>query len=255
MANGPYWDEGFMQGAGEFPGILALGDSWFTYPFNNLLNPIFGLWAVARVILCQGKAGAEAIELASGKYLKNFRAALKGYPSIGAVLLSAGGNDFAGLDDMSVILKPDCGNAASGGDCFKPAALEKLMFEDVLGAYRTLIGEVERWRPEALVFAHNYDYAQPTGVGFAGFGGWLKEPMDHAHVPAALQPAAVNYLIDTFGNALAQVQSEFAERTILVDSSGVLSPSEWANELHPTVAGFNKVVREAWRRPLVDNLG
>jgi len=251
---GPYWDEGFMSGEGAFPHLLALGDSWFWYPFNNLLNPIHGLWAGGKVVLAQGAVGAEAVELAAGKYLKNFRAALRGYPSIQAVLLSAGGNDFAGLDDMSVILKPDCSNETSGADCFQAAALEQLLFRDVLGAYRTLIGEVERHRPEALVYVHNYDYALPSGEGIFGFGTWLKEPMARAHVFAPLQQAAVNHLIDSFGDALAQVQREFPERVLLVDSSGVLAAGDWANELHPTIGGFNKVVQQAWQQPLLDNL-
>ena len=251
---GPYWDEGFMSGEGAFPHLLALGDSWFWYPFNNLLIPIHGLWAGAKVVLAQGKVGAEAVELAAGKNLKIFRAALRGYPSIQAVLLSAGGNDFAGLDDMSVILKADCGNAASGADCFKATALEQLLFGEVLGAYRTLAGEVEQHRPEALVYVHNYDYALPSGAGFLGFGGWLKEPMAHAHVPEPLQQAAVNHLIDTFGDALALLQGEFSERVLIVDSSGVLAAADWANELHPTIGGFNKVVRQAWQQPLLDNL-
>ena len=251
---GPYWDEGFMSGEGAFPQVLALGDSWFWYPFNNLLIPTHGLWAGAKVVLAQGKAGAEAVELASGKWLKNFRAALRGYPSIQAVLLSAGGNDFAGLDDMSAILKADCSAAASGADCFRAAALEQLMFGDVLGAYRTLLDEVERHRPEALVFVHNYDYALPSGAGFMGFGGWLKEPFDRARVPATLQQAAVNYLIDTFGDVLAQLQGEHPERVLLVDSSGVLAAADWANELHPTMGGFNKIVQAAWQQPLLDNL-
>jgi hypothetical protein len=254
LPNGPYWDEGFMMGEGKFPEILALGDSWFCYPFNNLLNPIHNLWAGGRVILAQGGIGAEAVELASGRCFKNFRAALRGYPSIRAVLLSAGGNDFAGLDDMSAILKPDCSGETSGAGCFKPDALEKLMFRDVIRAYRKLIREVERWRPGALVFLHNYDYALPSGQGILGFGGWLKQPMDLARVPPALQPQAVNYLIDTFSDALAQVQREFPDRTLLVDSSGVLSPADWANELHPTISGFNKVVERAWQQPLLDNL-
>jgi len=256
MANGPYWDEGLMLGAGDFPEILALGDSWFWYPLNNLLAPIWNLWAGYKNILAQGKVGAEAEELAQGSYLKNFRRILKGYPGIRAVLLSAGGNDFAGMDDMSRILNPRnlCENAATGKDCFDAGALDRLMFGTVVGAYRTMLDEVAALRGEALVFLHNYDYALPTGIGFLGFGHWLKYPMDQVGVPAAVQPLAVNYLIDTFSNALAQVNHEYADRTILIDSAGVLSPGDWANELHPTPSGFNKLVAQAWQKPLLDNL-
>jgi hypothetical protein len=256
MANGPYWDEGFMLGAGEFPDILALGDSWFWYPFNNLLIPIYGLWGGQKIVFAQGKVGAEAEELAKGNYLRNFRRILRGYPGIKAVLISAGGNDFAGDDDMSKILAPKavCENATTGKECFDAGRLDQLMFGTVVDAYRTLLREIATHRGEALVYLHNYDYALPTGQGFLGFGKWLKYPLDQAGVPLAVQPLAVNHLLDTFNDALAQIHYEFADRTLLVDSSGVLAPGDWANELHPTMGGFNKIVAQAWQRPLLDNL-
>lgn len=256
MANGPYWDEGLMLGAGDFPDIVALGDSWFWYPLNNLLIPIWGLWAGGKVVFAQGKVGAEAEELAKGKYLTNFRRILKGYPGVKAVLISAGGNDFAGDDDMSRILNPKnlCENAATGAECFDAGKLNQLMFGTVVDAYRTLIGEIASHRGGALVFLHNYDYAIPSGQGFLGFGEWLKYPLDQAGVRPEVQPLAVNYLLDTFNDALAQIHYEFADRSLLVDSSGVLGPADWANELHPTMAGFNKVVARAWQQPLLDNL-
>jgi hypothetical protein len=58
-----------MLGDNKLPDLLAIGDSWFWYPFNNLLIPIWGLWAGAKTILAQGKVGAEATELASGNWL------------------------------------------------------------------------------------------------------------------------------------------------------------------------------------------
>lgn len=256
MANGPYWDEGVMLGSGDFPDIVAIGDSWFWYPLNNLLIPIYGLWAGNKIVFAQGKVGAEAEELSQGKYLKNFRRILKGYPGIQAVLISAGGNDFAGDDDLSKILNPPaiCRNATTGAECFDAQALKDLLFGTVVNAYRILINEVATHRGEALVFLHNYDYAIPSGLGFLGYGKWLKYPMDQMGVPSPVQPLAVNYLIDTFNDVLAQIHYEFPDRTLLIDTSGVLSPGDWANELHPTMGGFNKLVAKAWQQPLLDNL-
>jgi hypothetical protein len=78
--------------------------------------------------------------------------------------------------------------------------------------------------------------------------------MDQAGIPSDVQPLAVNHLLDTFNEALAQVLYEFADRTLLVDTSGVLAPGDWANELHPGMGGFNKLVTKAWQQPLLDNL-
>jgi len=253
MADGPYWDEQRMQGAGEFPHVLAIGDSWFWYPFNNLLTPIWNYWGGNRVILAQGTVGAEAVDLASGRWLRDFRRILKWNKStIRTVLMSAGGNDFAGMDDMSRILKPDCRNAATGEDCFDADEAQGLMFHDVANAYRTLIGEVAERCPEAYVVLHNYDYAIPSGKAIFGLGHWLKDPMDAVGVPAAVQPLAVDYLIDTFSSALALVQHEFPLRTLFVNSVGTLDPSDWANELHPTPSGFNKLVDVAWAPQLAN---
>ena len=63
---GPYTNEGLMQDEVGQPHILALGDSWFWYPANNLLIPIWNLWAGNKVVLAQGFAGAKAVQLASG---------------------------------------------------------------------------------------------------------------------------------------------------------------------------------------------
>ena len=152
-------------------------------------------------------------------------------------LISAGGNDFAGDDDMSKILakKSVCENATTGPECFDAGKLNQLMFGTVADSYRTLIRDVATYRGEALVYLHNYDYALPTGKGFLGFGKWLKYPMDLAGVPETIQPLAVNHLINTFSDVLAQLHYEFADRTILIDSTGVLAPDDWANELHPTM--------------------
>lgn len=40
MINGPVWDETLLVRNGVFPSILAIGDSWFWYPENNLPAPL-----------------------------------------------------------------------------------------------------------------------------------------------------------------------------------------------------------------------
>jgi hypothetical protein len=41
MLISPYWDDRLMLEDNQDPHILAIGDSWFWFPKNNLLNPIF----------------------------------------------------------------------------------------------------------------------------------------------------------------------------------------------------------------------
>ena len=42
-----YWDAAWRQESGRFPSILAIGDSWFWYPFpgGSLLNQLGPLTA------------------------------------------------------------------------------------------------------------------------------------------------------------------------------------------------------------------
>jgi hypothetical protein len=248
-----YTDEGRMQHDGfATPDILGIGDSWFWWHINNLLIPISQLWNQPQVILTHGGAGANAVELAKGGNLAAYRRVLRGSGNLKAVLVSGGGNDFAGLDDMfRILVKAGGSQAVTGADCFIKKELDALMFTEVLGAYRTLARELKRWRPEAVMFVHNYDYALPSGVGHLGFGHWLKDPMDAVNIPAAVQQLAVNHLIDTFTDVLAQVYLEFPEHVEIVDTRNALVATDWANELHPESSGFNKLVSQRWAPALL----
>lgn len=250
-----YTDEGRMQHDGfATPDILGIGDSWFWYPANNLLMPIAKLWNMPKVLLTHGGDGANVVDLAAGGKLTAYRRVLRGSNNLKAVLVSGGGNDFAGRADMFRILVKDGGSATTGAECFIKDELDTLMFDEVLGAYRTLAQELRRLRPEAFMFVHNYDYAIPTGIGFLGMGHWLKDPMDAVHIPAPVQQLAVNHLIDTFSDVLAQLQFENPDHVVLVDSTPTLDATDWANELHPVPKGFDKLVAQRWKPLLLERL-
>lgn len=237
-----------MQANDEVPRILALGDSWFCYPANNLLNPIFNEVNGA-VILGQGANGAEAEEMVHPRYLKPFEAALKGYPSIKAVLISAGGNDFAGLEDLPLILREDCSAAEYADQCYRKAQPD-ILLDSVGGFIGTLIDSVRRLRPGARVLLHHYDYAIPDGRGFLGFGQWLKAPMDDALVPkpdqlefGSLRREIVRMLIDGLAERLRPLAYADPDRVTFIETAGTLKDVQWANELHPTPGGFTRIAR------------
>ena len=246
MVNRPYWDEVEMVNNGDGAEILALGDSWFWYPANNLLNPIFRWLSPARVILALGANGAEAQDYLHDFYLDDFTRCLKTYTNIRAVLLSGGGNDFAGLDDFGDILKEDCSGITDAAKCFKAGQPGRLL-DKVAAVYDELVARVKKHRPEAKVFVHQYDYAIPTGKGFFGLGQWLKAPMDAASITDAnLQQQVVNRLIDLLGERLAALEAGSNGRGKFLRTAGTLNPEQWANELHPTPRGFNKIARAHW---------
>lgn len=260
-----WWNQhAALNASGETVDVLAIGDSWFHYPFNNLLSPLYE--ALGRpTILAIGDSGARADELARGAWYARFLEVLAQHPSIRLVCVSAGGNDFAGVGDLDQrILAADCSGAASVDACYRGGGPDAV-FAAVAGAYRTLIDTVVAIRPGAAVLVHNYDYAIPDGRTLPGLRSWLKLPMDNGRVPTAgapkggLRRAIVRDLIDRFTLCLDGVVDATAgghgPAVELVWSAGTLADRDWANELHPRPSGFNRIVHECWREPARRALG
>lgn len=242
MASHPYWDENEMTNRNESPEILALGDSWFWYPFNNLLNPIFNIWNGNRVIYALGDNGANLRDyLTKSRYRDNFLSSLETYKrKIKLVLLSGGGNDVAG-DDFKQLLKGHCAEEPSAAACFVPGQPDAIMNE--FGAhYRNLVDAILNRVDKAVLAVHNYDYGFPSGRTIFGFGSWLKKPMDDCVVPAKYRIEIIRMLIDGLGAQLTQLEQNNPEHVVFVRTAGTLkTESEWANELHPTRLGFERI--------------
>lgn len=245
MINGPVWNEAVLEG--EFPTILAIGDSWFWYPINNLANPLYKILNRDRkhVMLVRGANGAEAIEYESGPIRSQIEWDLRkrgGYGKyIEAVFLSGGGNDLAGKDDFVKVILDDCSGATTPEECLRRGQPARL-FNTVQKALLGVVGLVQKNIPGTPVFVHGYDYANPNGVGFLGLGQWLQYPMLQCGVPRKLHQPLVNLIIDEFWNSLQRSQAQ-APTLHLIDQRGTLKPDDWANELHPTVSAFNSVAK------------
>jgi hypothetical protein len=261
--------------AGEYPAVLAIGDSWFWYPGNNLLDALANhpkLKDPFRHMVRLGENGAllsEYVDLPGrpgrlGKRLKDLlqRDPMQ-YFSVFAV--SGAGNDAV---DYSLGLKPDCSGAATPADCVSDEGMSALL-RGVTQAMSLLLHEV-LWAFEAqarhpAVLLHGYDYAVPDARGFAlaGIpvtGPWLASAMDARGVPtdAALRGGVVKILIDRLNAAFARYASP-AAGIHFVDSRGTLDSGsgyqgDWENELHPTPAGFDRIVDRRWI-PVLQGLG
>jgi hypothetical protein len=258
-----YWDWGSMQVDGRFPSILAIGDSWFWYPFpgGSLLNQLGRLVAKKEhCILALGNNGAEAYDYVHGKYRKSVRAMLRMHGSaLSAVFISGGGNDFAGFNDLRPLLKDDCSRAKTAKACFRPGNQDRTigwLMRKTADSYRALIGQIlASANANASIVMHNYDYALPSGKGvFGNKGSWLKPALDDAKVPAKLQRDCIRYLIDRITLELQGLVKIDSARIALVDSAGTLADGDWANELHPKPSGFRKIATQRWR-PVLQGLG
>ena len=247
-----YWDASWRVESGRFPSILAIGDSWFWYPFpgGSLLNQLGPLTASREhVLYAIGDNGAEVVEYVAGKYAKSVQTALRQLGSgLSAVFVSGGGNDFAGFNDLRPLLNQDCSAQTSAAGCYRPATLDGLMGR-TRETYERLLRQVFAAIPShAVVFLHNYDYAPPSGKGLFGKdGAWLKPALESAEVPEGLQAPCMKYLIDRFtSDVLEPVAAQDPERIVVVDSRGTLDDAAWANELHPKPRGFRKIAEERW---------
>jgi hypothetical protein len=255
-----YWSEAEMDRVGATPSILAIGDSWFWYPFPggsliSLLGPVVA--PKSHVILVKGMNGAEVFDYVEGKYRRTVDQALRLYgDSLSAVFISGGGNDFAGFNDMRPLLNLDCANAHSAEECFNAGGSGLPDFLDRMDRhYRTLIGRVyTRTSLDCRIVMHAYDYAIPDGRGALGHPAWLQPALSDANVPPALQQACVKYLIDAFFDMLSEITKGDPAHLLLVDSRGTLAAGDWANELHPKPGGFKKIVKYRWQ-PLLEQAG
>lgn len=259
MSDNFFWNEATMLASPTpNPTILAIGDSWFWYPFPggslvNRLGPM--VRSRGHVIFAKGMNGAEAYDYVDGKYAQVVRVALQRYGAgLDAVFISGGGNDFAGFNDLRPLLRDNCSAQPDAPGCFRDGSTGLQGFLDNMDqAYRKLIGVVyTHTGVNCSIVMHSYDYAIPSGKGVFGGQGWLKSALVDAQVPPPLHRDCIRFLLDAFHGVLANICTLDPAHLMLVDSRGTLGPSDWANELHPSAGGFAKIAGNCWRPVLRD---
>ena len=250
-----YWSKQALDEDTTTADILAIGDSWFWYPFpgGSLITHVGRLVAPqGHNILVEGNHGAEAYDYVKGKYKRQVREMLRLFGSTASALfISGGGNDFAGFNDLRPLLNDDCTGASSAAQCFRAGESEgsaEWLMERIFENYATLISRAFFvLPPHAKVFVHCYDYAVPDGRGVFGGAGWLKPALVNARVPPTLHQACVVQLIDHFASVLQQLVASGHGRIVMVDSRGTLGVGDWADEIHPRPAGFRKLAQQCWQ--------
>lgn len=242
--------------AGSAGILVAEGDSWFNYPWTDILRLLedehgYEVESVAHY-------GDTIEEMAySGGQLERFSRLIEKQLRRGrvpkAILLSGGGNDIAGTE-FELLL--DHARSAAAG-------LNEQVASGVIDqrgrlAYITILSAVTEicqfWIQRPLpILVHGYDYVVPDGRGFLGGGTILPGPWlepgfrEKGFVQMAVRKAIVRELIDRFNTMLAGVAAmpEFSH-VKYVDlrktlSTGADYKQDWDNELHPTVKGFRLV--------------
>lgn len=251
MPNNVFWGTHAALAGNASPTIMMIGDSWFWYPFDNLAREI-GDADPARQIVVVGRNGSEAAEW-DGRQRKDIDFAFRMYGgSVGALMLSGGGNDVAGMNDFLRLIKDDCAAQGTVAGCYRTAQPAALL-AGVMGCYRALITKFRAYNASAPVILHHYDYAWPTGLGLFSPSQWLKAPMERAGVHPQLRKELFRDLINQLKAAQLQLASDATLGPVYVAlTAGQLPDSmdAWANEMHPTPAGFRLLARNAFEPEL-----
>jgi len=237
---------------------LCFGDSWFQYPPKPVdINK--GLARAFRntLFMNEGVPGRDSVSWKAG--LPRIQREIGTY-HFDAILLSNGGNDVVGEEMKEFVKKASQAQAAGSTqwgqvpeEVYDHVRLDR--FGAALGYAITDFQEIVDYRdatsPESIVFVHTYDNIYPSNkaykLGPITAGPWVKPALDDVDLTdPAKQRVVTNWLLEQFAKALKAYASVTANFRV-VDSRGTLaSKQQWANEIHPTPAGFSAITAKCW---------
>jgi hypothetical protein len=239
--------------------LIAEGDSWFDYPFHDVLRILEDHHGYDVESVAHKGDRVEEMAYTDGQleeFTRLIEKILRRKTIPRAILLSGGGNDLAGKE-FGMLLNHFASAIAGLND----SIVEGVIDERAKMAYITIISKVTRVCQQRIgqslpIIIHGYDYSVPDGRGFLGGwwflpGPWL-EPGFREKGFSQLQDRInlVKDLIDRFNEMLQDVASlPNFNHVHYIDLRGILSVSsnykdDWANELHPTEDGFEKVTSQ-----------
>jgi len=242
--------------------LAALGDSWFDYPFHDVLKELEDGHGYSVESTAHKGDPIEKMAYVGGQ-MDDFARKLEKIQARGAVpkavLISGGGDDVAGNEFGMLLNHADSPIAGWNDDVV--AGLVNLG-ERIYTAYHTMIAGVQaifvQYFParELHVLVHGYDYPVPDGRGF--FGGWpfpgpWLEPGFREKNFTDLQARIdlMRTLMDQFNTLVASlavpnVNIHYLDlrNTLSTVLAGDAYQQDWANELHPTEKGFAAVANK-----------
>jgi hypothetical protein len=235
--------------------LLAHGDSWFDYPLNGNSFPSENTDIVAqlqtmgsthpRILNLSHHGDATTDEMGLTKQERMITELndpdnwLSPSKKPDAILFSGGGNDIAG-EQFCIFLDYNLPGAAG----LNAARFDGKM-RAVEASYRDLFAFRDRYAPGVPIFGHSYDYAIPSGRHPPCAGPWLKPSLDFTGwIDEATGTSIVRRALEALKNMLTNLAAEPGNQFVLVDTQGVLSTADWANELHPYPPGFIKLANK-----------
>jgi hypothetical protein len=236
--------------------LVAAGDSWFDYPFHDVLKILHDDHGYNVESTSHRGDPMESIAYLGGQIdgLSRMFEKVKAQGAVPkAVLLSGGGDDIAG-DEFGMLLNNK--NSAIGG--WNADVLKGVIQDRIAAAYVVMLIAIDNLSKQYAghvlpILVHGYDYPVPDGRGFLGGWGplpgpWLQPGFREKNFEDLTETIALmREAIDEFNTMLTDLVAEpqFAH-VKYVNLRGTLKVDNtykdwWANELHPTERGFEAV--------------
>ena len=239
--------------------IVAEGDSWFDYPFYDVLKLLEDDHGFDVETVAHRGDSVESMAYDGGQledFVRTVERVIRRGQTPRAILLSGGGNDVAG-DGFALLLN----HRSSPANGLNAAVLEGVIETRIAIAYTTIIAAVTQSCTTLLgrvlpIVLHGYDYPVPDGRGFLGGFAWLPGPWlepgfrEKGYDDLQERIDVARVLIDRFNAALASVAAmpgfDHVRHLDLRNSLSTTLANDrykawWGNELHPTYDGFSRI--------------
>ena len=219
--------------------IVAVGDSWFQYPFilKDVVERLYKNYAIC----CLAKAGNKLENYQKNKdYLD-----IIGEEDARFMLICPGLNNLL-LVELPSFLKitPDPSDTTS------KRYLNQKFFEAlqiVSNQFDAMFTELLDRYPDLNILMHCYDYFIPIDFNDPvnrNKPSWCGRHMINKKINSQIEREnLMRYIIDSLTEKLSELihREKFNNKVTLVDTRGLVPRTEWYDELHPTNDGFQTV--------------
>lgn len=227
--------------------ILAVGDSWFDYPFEN--DIVDYLREKNYAVFKKSKIGNTIEDIVYGtKYsfsyknkgniqLKdNLKALKKHKPRF--VIFSGGGNDIVG-EQMKLFIN----HKSTKLPFIRQEVLDYMINVSIKNAIVHFYEKILETNPKVDFLMHGYDYGFPTGKSFHGIvGPWILPTLSMKNITDYKdQLYIINTIVDSYNNLLKELDEKYTQFHH-IDIRGMFPDEDmWHNEIHLNEEGYSKV--------------